>query len=105
MKNGFDKLSVKYIRIEEFSQLAEVDVEYHYGKVMIETRLILGMADLNYLLAKLNAKGLSLNIDEDFECFQTQNGSVFVIDLERKGEENVVLDWFAPRLQLKQIRA
>lgn len=98
-------MTIQHIQIEERTQLAEVEVQFIQGKILIETVLMLGPTDLNQLLAKLNAKGLSLSLTEDFEYYPTEEGMLYTLNFEKKGWDNVVINEFTPLQRIKQIRA
>ncbi|PKR79862.1 hypothetical protein CW751_12975 [Brumimicrobium salinarum] len=105
MKNGFKNLTIQHIQLEERSQLAEVEVQFTEGKILIETIMVLGSTDLNMLLAKLSAKGVSLALTEDFEHFSTEEGELYSLDFEKKGWSEIVIDDFVPLQRVRQIRA
>ncbi|WP_107039358.1 hypothetical protein [Brumimicrobium mesophilum] len=105
MKNGFNKLTVQHIQIEERTQLAEVEVQFIQGKILIETVLMLGPTDLNQLLAKLNAQGVSISLMEDFEYYPTEEGMIYTLNFTKKGWDNIEINEFTPLNRVKQIRA
>lgn len=105
MKNGFKNLTIQHIQIEERTQLAEVEVQFTEGKILIETVMVLGSTDFNLLLAKLNAHDISIDLSEDFECFPTEEGTLYTLNFERKGWNDIVIDEFTPIQRVKQIRA
>ncbi|RYM36031.1 hypothetical protein ERX46_03280 [Brumimicrobium glaciale] len=105
MKNVFNKMTIQHIQIEERTQLAEVEVQFIQGKILIETVLMLGPTDLNQLLAKLNAQGISLSLTEDFEYYPTDEGMLYTLNFIKKGWDNVEINEFTPIQRIKQIRA
>lgn len=105
MKGAFNNLTIQHIQIEENTQLAEVEVQFTQGKVLIETVLILGSTDLNLLFAKLNAKGVALSLTEDFDYFSIGEGMLYTLDFDKKGWNNIKIDEFSPLNRVKQIRA
>lgn len=105
MNKVFNQLTVQAIQIEELTGLAEVDVQFVEGKVWIETCLLLGKTELNQLLAKFYAKEIAINLSEDFECFHTETGCVFVLNFAEKGWDNICIDQFIPLHTVQQIRA
>ena len=105
MKNGFSRLTVQHIQIEERTQLAEVEVQFVQGKILIETVLILGSTDLNQLLAKLNTQGVSISLMDDFEYYPTEDGMIYTLNFTKKGWDEIEIDEFTPLQRVKQIRA
>lgn len=105
MKGAFNNLTIQHIQLEEATQLAEVDVQFTQGKVLIETILILGPTDLNLLFAKLNTQGLDLSLTEDFDFSSTGEGMLYTLDFSRKGWDEIVIESFSPLQRVKQIRA
>lgn len=98
-------MTVQHIQIEERTQLAEVEVQFVQGKILIETVLMLGATDLNQLLAKLNAKGLSISLTEDFDYYPTDEGMLYTLNFIKKGWDSIEIDEFTPIQRVKQIRA
>lgn len=105
MKNQFEKLTIQHIFIEERTRAAEVEVQFIQDKVLIETILMLGLTDLNKLLAQLNSKGVSLSLSDDFESYPTEEGQLYTLDFTKKGWDNIEIDTFIPQQEYRQIRA
>lgn len=105
MKNVFNKMTIQHIQIEERTQLAEVEVQFIQGKILIETVLMLGPTDLNQLLAKLNTQGISLSLTEDFEYYPTDEGMLYTLNFAKRGWDAVEINEFTPIHRVKQIRA
>ncbi|MBW7867657.1 MAG: hypothetical protein H3C31_04960 [Brumimicrobium sp.] len=105
MTNSFNNMTIQYIQLEEKTRKAEVEVQYIQDKVLIETVLMLGLTDLNLLLARLNSYGISLDLSEDFDNYATTDGNLYTLDFTKRGWDNIEINDFEPRQDFKQIRA
>lgn len=105
MKNYFKEMTVKNIQFETQLNWAAVEVEFYQGKVLIESRLVLDTTGINYLLAKLNGKGLSIDVENDSDHIETEEEDIYILDFEKKGWDAVSISDFTPQFQVKQIRA
>lgn len=105
MRTIFDQLTVKHIQIEEQTQRASVEVEFFQNNEFIETTLVLDGTDLNLLFAKLNAKGIEVSLSEDFNCYPTEEGMIYTLDLRAKGSYDHSLDYFSPMHEVREVRA
>ncbi|MDX1653511.1 MAG: hypothetical protein R3277_13525 [Brumimicrobium sp.] len=105
MRTIFDNMSIRHIQIEERSQNASVEVEFFQNGQMVQTTLMIDATDLNQLFAKLNAKGIDVSLSDDFNCFPTDEGMLYTLDLTRKGWADIRLDYFSPLHPVRQIRA
>ncbi len=102
MRTIFDQLTVKHIQIEEKTQRASVEVEFFQNGKFVETTLVLDGTDLNLLFAKLNAKGIEVSLSEDFNCYPTEEGMIYTLDLRSKSYS---LDYFSPMHKVREVRA
>jgi len=105
MRAIFDQLTVLHIQIEEKSQRASVEVEFFQNGQRVETTLVLDNTDLNLLFAKLNAKGINISLSEDFTCFSTDEGLIYIMDFRERDRGTVSLDYFSPTHLVQQVRA
>ncbi|MEX2484815.1 MAG: hypothetical protein WED10_09650 [Brumimicrobium sp.] len=105
MKTIFDHMSIQHIQIEERTQSANIEVEFIQNGELVKTTLILDATDLNQLFAKLNAKGIEVSLSEDFNCYPTEEGMLYTLDMKRNGWNTVALDYFSPMHEVRQIRA
>lgn len=105
MKNIFKNLTVKHVQLEEGSKLAELEVQFIQGKILIETILMLTLTDLNQLFARFNSKGVSLSLSDDFENYSTEDINIYSLDFCKKGWDDIEIDTFVPQHEYRQIRA
>ena len=105
MRTIFDQLTVKHIQIEEQTQRASVEVEFFQNREYVETTLVLDGTDLNLLFAKLNAKGIEVSLSEDFNCYPTEEGMIYTLDLRSKNKELYSLEYFSPMHTVREVRA
>lgn len=105
MRTIFDQLTIQHIQIEEQTQRASLEVEFFQNGEFVETTLVLDGTDLNLLFAKLNAKGIDVSLSEDFNCYPTEEGMIYTLDLRKKGDLVYTLDHFSPVHKVREVRA
>tara|TARA_B100000508_G_scaffold137355_2_gene131728 strand:+ start:8814 stop:9131 length:318 start_codon:yes stop_codon:yes gene_type:complete len=105
MKTIFDQLTIKHIQIEEQTQRASLEVKFFQNGEYVETTLVLDGTDLNLLFAKLNAKGIEVSLSEDFNCYPTEEGMIYTLDLRSHGTDVIALDHFTPIHDVREVRA
>ena len=105
MRTIFDQLTIQHIQIEEQAQRASVEVEFFQNGKFVETTLVLDGTDLNLLFAKLSAKGIDVSLSEDFNCYPTEEGMIYTLDLRKRGGESFSLEQFTPVHQVREVRA
>ena len=105
MKAIFDTLSVKHIMIEEGQNHAVLESNISVNGHKTATKLILDLSDLNRLFLKLNNLGLDISVSEHFECFETENGSIYTLDFVNNGWDNIEIPRFESVRNTQQIRA
>lgn len=105
MKAIFDTLSVKHIMIEEGLNHAVLESYISVNGNKTATKLILDLSDLNRLFLKLNNLGLDISVSDHFERFETENGSIYTLNFEDKGWNNIEIPRFESIRNTQQIRA
>lgn len=105
MRTIFDQLTIQHIQIEEQTQRASVEVEFFQNGEYVETTLVLDGTDLNLLFAKLNAKGIDVSLSEDFNCYPTEEGMIYTLDLRSPGKDLYSLEQFSPMHEVREVRA
>lgn len=105
MKTIFDQLTIRHIQIEEQTQRASIEVEFFQNGEFVETTLVLDGTDLNLLFAKLNAKGIDVSLSEDFNCYPTEEGMIYTLDVSKKMGQLYSLDHFTPVHEVREVRA
>jgi len=105
MKAIFDHMTIQHIQIEERTQSATLEVSFMQGGKKIQSTLMLDNTDLNQLFAKLNAKGIEVSLSDDFNCYPTEEGMLYTLDMKRNGWDRIALDYFSPMHEVRQIRA
>lgn len=105
MKTVFEKLKINYILLEEGQKETIIDACIFQNGEMINTRLVIDATDLNRLFLKLSAIGVDVSLSENFSCYETENGNLYTMNFEEFGLTDVVLEYFEPLHDVKQIRA
>lgn len=105
MRAIFDQLTIQHIQIEEQTQRASVEVEFFQNGKFVETTLVLDGTDINQLFAKLSAKGIDVSLSEDFNCYATDEGMIYTLDLRNHGRDLVSLEYFSPMHEVREVRA
>lgn len=105
MKAIFENIRINHIILEEGQAEAIVDATIQQGCESIHSRLLMDPTDLNGLFAKLNSKGIEVSISENFNCYQTENGNLYTLDMEDFGWDTVLIEEFMPKGTIRQIRA
>ncbi len=105
MKTLFEELNVNYILIEEATNTATLDVVLMQNGVSIPTKLVIELSDLNRLFLKLNTQGVDVSLSENFNCFQTENGNLYTLNMSEYGWDTIPVCDFNPTHLVQQIRA
>lgn len=105
MKTIFEEIKINYIILEEGQQEATVDAYIKQNGEHFNTRLVLDSTDLNRLFLKLNQEGIGLSISDNFNCYQTENGKLYTLDMSSFGWNTVPIHAFEPKNNVRQIRA
>ena len=99
------KLIIRNIQIEELER--EVVLEglvAEYGNVT-PTKFLLSMMDFNRVLLRLGALGHELSISEDFDCYDTSQGRIYIFDNHKDSLPMIAIDFLTECQDIKQIRA
>ena len=105
MKTLFEELNVNYILIEESTKTATLDVTLTQNEIAIPTKLVVELSDLNALFLKLNLQGVDISLSENFNCFQTENGNLYTLNMRQFGWDTIPVCNFSPAHLVQQIRA
>lgn len=105
MRTIFDQMTIQHIQIEEQTQRASVEVEFFQNGEFVETTIVIDGTDLNLLFAKLSAKGIEVSLSDDFNCYSTEEGMIYTLDLRKKGNGIFTLDQFTPVHEVREVRA
>jgi hypothetical protein len=105
MKALLENIRINHIIIEEGQQEAIVDAQLTQNGISFHSRLIIDPTDLNQLFAKLSLKGVEVSLSENFNCYQTEKGNLYTLDMEDFGWDNILIEEFIPRKDIRQIRA
>ena len=105
MNTLFEELNVNYILIEESTNTATVDVHVKQNGTYIPTKLVLDFTDLNQLFLKLSTQGIEVSLSENFNCYQTENGNLYTLNMQEYGWDTIAISNFHPMHHIQQIRA
>lgn len=99
------KLNIRNIQIEELER--EVVIE---GAVIncgdeTPTKFLLSMMDFNRVLLRMGTLGHELNISDDFDCYETPKGKIYMFDNSNNSLPFIDIDFLTERNDVKQIRA
>ena len=105
MKTIFEEIKINYIILEEGQQEVTLDAYIKQNGEAFNTRLVMDQTDLNHLLLKLENEGVDISISENFNCYQTENGKLYTLDMSLFGWNTIAIHSFEPKSSVKQIRA
>ena len=101
----FEKLNINYILLEEGVNEAIVDAVITQNNKKFNTQLVMDFTDFNRLLLKLNNQNAIVSISENFNCYQTEKGNLYTLDMSEFGWDKINIESFSPLHKIRQIRA
>lgn len=99
------KLIIRNIQIEELER--EVVLEglvLEYGNVT-PTKFLLDIIDFNRVLLRLGSLGHELTISEDFDCYDTPHGKIYIYNNDNQTLPLIDAEFLTENIDIKQIRA
>ena len=105
MRTVFEELTINYILIEEAASTATVDVVIKQNGLQLPTKLMIDFTDLNQLFLKLSTHGIEVSLNENFNCYQTDGGNLYTLNMQDYGWNTIAISNFQPIRQVQQIRA
>lgn len=105
MKAIFQEVKINYILIEEGVKEATVDAVISQNGKPVNTKFFLNQTDLNQLFNKLSKLDVEISLSDNFSAFQTENGTLYQLDMKDFGWDTVCVDEIEFNKSVKQIRA
>lgn len=105
MKAIFQEVKINYILIEEGVKEATVDAVISQNGLPVKTKFFLNQTDLNQLFNKFRGLDVDISLSENFSAFQTENGTLYQLDMKDFGWDTLCVQEIAFNGTVKQIRA